>query len=222
MTIAPVYEFRFQRGSANRWTEVDPILGDGEPGVEVDTGLFKIGDGHTSWNDLEYFLTEPYVVGIVEVILAETGGILVDPRIGDLGDLTTASKDLLVNAINEVNAKADAAETFYLPFGRTGALALFTGPRVYFPDATELLGGTFSVTTAPTGTAAIFEVLKNGVSVYSINPTISPTQFIATPGTLNGPTTFAAETDYLQIRCTQVGSVQSGADLAVALKTRLV
>jgi len=102
---APV-EFRFQRGSANRWEELNPVLGSGEPGVEVDTGLFKIGDGSTAWNDIEYFLTESYVSGIVEVILAETGGESADPRVGDLSELSTAAKNTIVAAINEVNDDA--------------------------------------------------------------------------------------------------------------------
>jgi len=100
------YEFRFQRGSSSRWTELNPTLGAGEPGVETDSGLFKIGDGHTEWNDLQYFLTEAEVVGIVEVILAETGGESADPRVGDLGELSTADKSTIVNAINEVNDDA--------------------------------------------------------------------------------------------------------------------
>jgi hypothetical protein len=98
-----IYDFRFQRGSAERWLELNPVLGSGEPGVEVDSGLFKIGNGHSVWTELEYFLTEPYVAGIVEVIIAETGGILTDPRVGDLSELTTESKATLVTAINEVN-----------------------------------------------------------------------------------------------------------------------
>lgn len=216
----PVTEFRFQRGSRNRWAELDPVLGEAEPGVEIDTGLFKIGDGHTPWNDLEYFLTEPYVTGIVEVIIAETGGILADPRIGDLGDLTTASQDLLVDAINEVNAKAESAETFYLPFGRPGTLSTFIGPRVYFPDDVEFLGATITVTTAPMGTPAIFEVLKNGSDTFSVDPTIDVSTFLAKTGTLSSPVTFAARTDYLQVQCTQVGSTIPGADLTVALKMR--
>ena len=220
--VAEVYEFRFQRGSRNRWAELDPVLGSGEPGVEVDTGLFKIGDGHTPWNDLEYFLTEPYVSGIVEVIIAETGGILADPRIGDLSDLTTASQDLLVDAINEVNARAASAETFYVPFGRPGSLSIFTGPRLYFPDNVEFLGATITVTTAPTGTPAIFEVLKNGSGTYSVDPTIGVSEFLATPGTLASPTTFNARTDYLQVHCSQVGSILPGADLTMALKMRPV
>lgn len=99
-------EFRFQRGSANRWEELNPVLGAAEPGVEVDTGLFKLGNGSSAWNDLEYFLTEPYVSGLVEVILAESGGESADPRVGDLGELSTTAKNTIVAAINEVNDDA--------------------------------------------------------------------------------------------------------------------
>ena len=38
------------------WTENNPVLGPAEPGVEIDTGRFKLGDGHTRWNDLNYFV----------------------------------------------------------------------------------------------------------------------------------------------------------------------
>lgn len=101
--MAPKYEFRFQRGTADRWVELNPVLGSGEPGVETDTGLFKIGDGNTAWNDLPYYLTEPYITGLIEVELAESGGLSSDPRVGDLGVLSTTVKDTIVNAINEVN-----------------------------------------------------------------------------------------------------------------------
>ena len=97
------YEFRFQRGSSDRWEALNPILGPGEPGVEVDTGLFKVGDGHSRWNDLEPFLTEPYVAANVEIIIAESGGLSADPRVGDLAELTTESKATIVAAINELN-----------------------------------------------------------------------------------------------------------------------
>lgn len=104
--IPEIFEFRFKRGTSARWEALNLILGPAEPGVEIDTGLFKIGDGHTSWMDLEYFLTESRVSGIVEVIIAETGGLDADPRVGDLEDLSTTAKNTIVAAINEVNDDA--------------------------------------------------------------------------------------------------------------------
>jgi hypothetical protein len=36
----------------NIWYELNPILAEGEIGIESDTGFFKIGDGKTDWNNL--------------------------------------------------------------------------------------------------------------------------------------------------------------------------
>lgn len=37
------------------WAKMDPILEDGEPGYEFDTGRFKIGNGKARWTRLPYF-----------------------------------------------------------------------------------------------------------------------------------------------------------------------
>lgn len=47
-------QFQFRRDTAANWTSVNPILLDGELGIEVDTDKFKIGDGVTAWNSLPY------------------------------------------------------------------------------------------------------------------------------------------------------------------------
>lgn len=47
--------FQLKRGIAAAWTRVNPILKQGEPGYELDTGKLKIGDGATAWNNLNYF-----------------------------------------------------------------------------------------------------------------------------------------------------------------------
>lgn len=39
---------------ANYWAELNPVLGEGEIGIESDTNLCKIGDGTTHWNDLPF------------------------------------------------------------------------------------------------------------------------------------------------------------------------
>ena len=47
-------QIQLRRGSASAWTAANPILADGEIGVESDTDLFKIGDGLTAWASLSY------------------------------------------------------------------------------------------------------------------------------------------------------------------------
>ena len=46
---------KFRRGDSSEWSRKDPILREGEPGFEIDTGRLKIGDGETAWSGLEYF-----------------------------------------------------------------------------------------------------------------------------------------------------------------------
>ena len=47
-----IIQFRHDVGA--NWTTVNPVLAEGEMGIETDTDLFKIGDGVTAWNSLPY------------------------------------------------------------------------------------------------------------------------------------------------------------------------
>ena len=46
--------FELRRNQSSIWTQINSILLPGEPGVELDTGQMKIGDGIRNWNDLPY------------------------------------------------------------------------------------------------------------------------------------------------------------------------
>ena len=43
-----------RRDTSVNWTSTNPILAEGEIGVETNTNKFKIGDGTTSWINLSY------------------------------------------------------------------------------------------------------------------------------------------------------------------------
>lgn len=45
---------QIRNGLAENWTTRNPILGEGEYGLETDTFLIKIGDGITDWQHLPY------------------------------------------------------------------------------------------------------------------------------------------------------------------------
>jgi hypothetical protein len=47
-------QIQLRRGTASAWTAANPLLADGEMGLESDTDQFKIGDGVTYWNSLAY------------------------------------------------------------------------------------------------------------------------------------------------------------------------
>jgi len=40
---------RLRRGTASQWASANPVLGDGEPGIAVDTGVLKVGNGTLDW-----------------------------------------------------------------------------------------------------------------------------------------------------------------------------
>ena len=45
---------QFRRGSASSWSTANPTLAEGELGLELDTGMFKVGNGIDNWNSLSY------------------------------------------------------------------------------------------------------------------------------------------------------------------------
>ena len=46
---------KLRRGTAAQWTAQNPVLSEGEIGLETDTRKFKAGDGTTAWTGLLYY-----------------------------------------------------------------------------------------------------------------------------------------------------------------------
>lgn len=46
------FRFQLRRGTTAEWDEADPALSAGEPGVDLDTGDLRVGDGVTAWSEL--------------------------------------------------------------------------------------------------------------------------------------------------------------------------
>lgn len=64
----PISRIRLRRGTAADWTAANPVLASGEPGVELDTGKQKIGDGAKAWAQLDYTATkgDPGPAGVAD------------------------------------------------------------------------------------------------------------------------------------------------------------
>jgi hypothetical protein len=56
--------------TAAQWTSVNPVLLEGEIGIESDTGKFKFGDNSSNWNDLPYASTGAIDVETVQHVTA--------------------------------------------------------------------------------------------------------------------------------------------------------
>lgn len=47
-------QIQLRRDTAAEWTAENPVLAEGEMGLETDTAKYKIGNGTTAWNSLAY------------------------------------------------------------------------------------------------------------------------------------------------------------------------
>ena len=54
-------KFKLRHDIASNWTAKNPVLLEGELGVETDTLNFKVGNGTTAWNSLNYYIPTDYV-----------------------------------------------------------------------------------------------------------------------------------------------------------------
>jgi hypothetical protein len=48
-------QIQLRRDTAANWTSANPVMAQGEFGIELDTGKAKFGDGTTAWTSLPYF-----------------------------------------------------------------------------------------------------------------------------------------------------------------------
>ena len=49
-------QIQLRNDTSAAWESSNPILAQGEIGIETDTRLVKLGDGINNWNDLDYGL----------------------------------------------------------------------------------------------------------------------------------------------------------------------
>ena len=47
-------KLQLRRGTASQWSSTNPLLSEGELGLELDTRKFKVGNGTQNWNALVY------------------------------------------------------------------------------------------------------------------------------------------------------------------------
>lgn len=73
--MALQFQFQFRRGTAAEWEEGNPILAPGEPGLETDTGNYKIGNGVTPWLFLPTYVDSQGLRAAIESQVENAGGV---------------------------------------------------------------------------------------------------------------------------------------------------
>ena len=79
---------QLRNDSAENWTRYNPILAQGELGIENDTKKFKIGDGENEWTSLPYFKS-----GNVDSVNGQTGVVVLT-----VGDIATEIQMQSINS----------------------------------------------------------------------------------------------------------------------------
>lgn len=81
-----------RQGYATDWQATNPILAPGEPGVEIETGKMKVGDGIRPWNDLPYTASDgtPGEEGPPGIVLQPNPPTDLDVLWGDTDEDATA------------------------------------------------------------------------------------------------------------------------------------
>lgn len=52
--MSTIIKIQHLRGTAAQWTNRNPILPEGEIGIETDTAKIKVGNGTDNWSSLDY------------------------------------------------------------------------------------------------------------------------------------------------------------------------
>ena len=68
-------KIQLRRDSSGNWSATNPVLAEGEMGVELDTNRSKLGDGTSNWNDIDY-MTDTNAVGTYDAkyLRKDSGG----------------------------------------------------------------------------------------------------------------------------------------------------
>lgn len=85
---------QIRRDSSTQWTSVNPILAEGELGIELNTGKIKVGNGINTWN------SRPYITSNLETITAN-----LQSQINYIkSNIDPAALDSLTEIVANVNA----------------------------------------------------------------------------------------------------------------------
>lgn len=143
--------------------------------------------------------------------------------------MSTIPNTFVANQIahaSEVNENFVALEAAVRPtfvFTIVGTLAVGTSvtPAIVVPKTLLTIDKAFAyVKTSPAGASIIFDILKNGTSIWSSNP---GNRVLITAGSQSGTqtsfdTTSLTEGDILTVSVIQVGSTTAGSDGTIQLR----
>ena len=101
-------KIQIRRDTADFWEGANPVLAEGELGLELGSFKFKVGDGTKAWNDLDYIFVDAEIP--TDILKS---GDNVSELVNDAGYLTTAlqSGDNISELTNDVGYVTNALQS---------------------------------------------------------------------------------------------------------------
>lgn len=133
----PLHRYRLRRATSSQWASDDPVLAAGEPGLDTTTRTMKVGDGSSTWSELEGWSVDGggsvgSVNGAQGTVVLDAADIGVTPA-GSLSStdvqaaLVELGEDLDLSDLDPGTTTTTEAET--VPTFQGGVLKLLTLER---------------------------------------------------------------------------------------------
>lgn len=168
----------FRRGTAAQWAGANPVLLDGEPAWETDTGNLRIGDGVTAFLSLPIYSLDQVIAAVEttanSALSTANAALAKAANLSDVADADAAIANLGITAsateLGHVKDVTGAIQT-QLDAKVNKATAIFTGSieekiHTLSGTAVELTAANGTIQTHTlTGNTTYTEVLANGQSI---------------------------------------------------------
>lgn len=192
-----------KKDSSLNWNSENPILLDGELGIESDTGLIKIGDGITTWDKLKYSNS-------TKAEQDSNGNLIID-HYATKTELTNISNsfNLSINEIeNTFLTKTDAANTYV----DLSTVQTISGAKTFTSalDAHEIITSSVTVANGAIKLAANNQAQLGSLGIYfqvgsiSGSPTLTATQYAGNAATATNTTNDSAGNKIIDTYATKV------------------
>lgn len=146
-------QIQLRRSTASEWTAANPLLAQGEIGIELDTNKFKIGTGLTSWNNLSYALSNT----VIPVATSSVTGV------------ASFGNEFVVSPAGSVSLTGNYVRTFN---GLTGDITLAQGTNITLvPVGNTITVNSTAVTNLPLATSSITGVASFNSNHFSVSST---------------------------------------------------
>lgn len=147
-------QIQLRRDTANNWQTANPILAQGEVGIDLTNKLIKIGDGATAWNDLNDYagdyndiLNKPQInnivlsgnktgaeLGLQDTLTAGTGITIEDNVISATGASAPANM-VTTDTIQTITANKKLSDDVELQIGSRNNARIYWNSSKDYPQA---------------------------------------------------------------------------------------